>query len=70
MHNNADVMDRCFEILLHSQISTVDKEHIWKCLQRDEMLREKIHQMSAFQSREISDAIRELLTLNQEEYDI
>jgi len=72
IHDNADVLDRCFEILLHSQISTADKEHIWRCLQKDESIHQKLHLMSAFQSREISgvvDAIRELLTLTQDEYD-
>lgn len=73
IYDNADVMDRCFRILLHSQISTADKEHTWKCLQKDELLHEKIHLMSVSPSREISGivgAIRELLTLLQEEYDI
>ena len=72
LHDNAEALDRCFHILLYSQISTADKEHIWKCLQKEDELHEKIHQISAFRSRDISGvvgAIRELLTLTQEEYD-
>ena len=72
IHDNADAPDRCFRVLLHSQIATDHKEHIWKWVQKDESIHQKMHNMSAFRSREISGvvgAIRELLTLTQDEYD-
>jgi hypothetical protein len=72
IHDNSDVRDRIFDLLLHSQIATDHKEHIWRCLKQEECLHQKIHNMSAFRSREICavvGAIRELLTLTQDEYD-
>ena len=73
IHDNSDVSERCFDILLHSQICIGDKGHIWNCLQQNGTVHEKVDRMSAFQSRDISGvvgAIRELLTLTQEEFEI
>ena len=73
IHDNSDVEKRCFEMLLHSQIGIDDKEHIWECLHKDESIHQKMHWMSSYRSRDISvvvGAIRELLTLTREEYDI
>ena len=72
IHDNADVIDRCFDLLLHSQIGIEHKEHIWRCLQTKDPIHQKMHMMSAFRDRSISGvmgAIRELLTLTQDEYD-
>jgi hypothetical protein len=72
VHDNSDARDRCFDLLLHSQIATDHKEHIWRCLKKEDTIHQMIHLMSAFRSREICavvGAIRELLTLTQDEYD-
>ena len=72
IHDNADAQERCFRLLLHSQIATDHKEHIWKWVQMDESIHQKMFYMASFRGREISgvvDAIRELLTLTQDEYD-
>ena len=72
IHDNSDALDRCFDLLLHSQIATDHKEHIWKWVQKDDSIHQKMHNMSSFRDRQISGvvgAIRELLTLTQDEYD-
>lgn len=72
VHDNSDALARCFDLLLHSQIATSDKEHIWGCLKKNMPLREKLHLMSTFRARDISGvtgAVVEMLTLTQGKYD-
>ena len=68
VHDNADVPDRIFDLLLHSQISTFDKDRIWNRLRNCEDPFERLDALTAFQSdnNEISGvigALRELCSL-------
>ena len=72
IHDNSDVLDRCRDILLHSQIRFGDKEDIFGLIQSEKPLHNKLYFISAFRPAEtigVTDAVRELLTLTQGEFE-
>lgn len=68
IHDNSDVMDRCREIVLFSQIS--EKDELMRFVRSSVSIHEKLRHMEG-NRREwalVSDALRELLTLTEEEF--
>jgi hypothetical protein len=68
IHDNSDVMDRCRNILLLSQIG--DKEKVMAILRGQATIREKLRRIEGDRREWMAtaDALRELLTLTQEEF--
>lgn len=69
IHDNADAMDRCRDIILFSQIS--DKDLMMKIIREDKSIHQRMWHISG-QRREwvaVADAVKEMLTLTQEEFE-
>ena len=68
LHDNSDAMDRCKEIALFSQIA--DKDQLMRLAYSSLPVQEKLWHMEGSRREwmPISDALRELLTLTEEEF--
>ena len=69
-HDNGDVLDRCDRILQLSQICTGEKEELMRLMTSEKTLHKRLVDMVA-RSREtaqVTQAIKELLTLTEDEY--
>lgn len=71
VHNNADVLKRCEEILQLSQLSIAEKNHIYKALCDDQRpVHRRIYEITgrSEQAQPVVGVLRELLTLTEDEF--
>ena len=71
MHNNSDVLARCRRILMETQLTYAEKDRITELLEHPpETLHLLLRRLSSScaENRDTVFALRELLTLTQEEY--
>ena len=73
VHDNCDMLDRCGEIINAAELSYYTKEHLWRVLTEEfpsvhKRLLKLSFDCTDRESRSILKAIKEILTLTQEEY--
>lgn len=70
IHDNADALDRCEYILQRSQICNGEKDFIMSHLRAEDSLHGKLYNITARakETAQVVDAVRELMTLTEDEY--
>ena len=71
IHDNSDAYDRCVDIMLHSQLNYSEKEYVVNSIHNPGTVHQKLkdlffHDQSIYES---VDAVRELLSLTEDEYE-
>ena len=73
IHNNSDIMDRCFRLIRGAQIPYHEKEQLWTILQDQRYnVRRKVYRFTGRNParRNLEWALREMLTLTEEAYPV
>ena len=73
VHDNCDMLDRCAEIINAAELAYHTKEHLWRVLTQEfpnvhKQLLKLSFDCTDRENRSIHKALKEMLTLTQEEY--
>ena len=73
VHNNCGVLDRCAEIINAAELTYYAKEHLWSVLTQEfpnvhKRLLRLSFDCTDRENRNVFNALKEMLTLTQEEY--